>query len=240
MLSVTAFILYAATPAPLSAQVTFPEFPLGALVLDMSANGSVMIGVCDDGYDTTAVFRWTASGGYEIIGSNKIPSEAHISRDRKVILANLPDSKGAKHAAIWSDGRERLLHEFGWAGEAWATNDVGSIIVGQFHPMDQNNRPIDGGASTYLYTAWDGCFEDLRAVDTVHPREKISQPYTVSGDGPVVVGESGWSTKIAMIWTRDTGMMALKLRLAPEPGVGKHCNEHHEELAGCFGSIFPF
>jgi hypothetical protein len=38
-------------------------------------------------------------------------------------------------------------------------------------------------------------------------REYISQPYTVSNDGSVVGGDAGWLDKLAMIWTRETGMI---------------------------------
>jgi hypothetical protein len=70
-----------------------------------------------------------------------------------------------RRGSIWWDGRERLLHAFGWAGEARATNSEGSIIVGQFHPLNQyNDPPTRHGASSYRYTAWDGHFEDLGAV----------------------------------------------------------------------------
>jgi uncharacterized membrane protein len=144
----------------------------------------------------------------------------NISADGKTIVGwdykpgfNPPGPAGiamnGRRGAIWWDGRERLVHAFGWAGEAWATNNVGSIIVGQFHPLDQNNT-LRHGASTYMYTAWDGFFADLGAVPIPiggDQQEYISQPYGVSDDGSVVGGETGRIQKLAMIWTQPTGMM---------------------------------
>jgi uncharacterized membrane protein len=103
------------------------------------------------------------------------------------------------------------MHPFGWAGEAWATNNNGSIIVGQFHPLDAaNSNQLQGGGSTYLWTAWDGNFEDLGAVQVPIGGgigNYVSQPYAVSDDGSVIGGDTGLSEKFAMIWTRPTGMM---------------------------------
>ena len=60
----------------------------------------------------------------------------------------------SRRSAVSGDGKERMIHAFGWAGEAWATNYDGTIIVGQFHPRDQFNHPLtQQGASTYKYTA---------------------------------------------------------------------------------------
>lgn len=319
------------------AQVTFKPFAEFCLVTDMSADGSVAVGAFDDGF-TNDVFRWTASGGIELIGAS--PKQAQyndlsISRDGKTIVGNVPDTQGIFHAAIWQggknwrilgefpgavtsdlgiasiatdvsadgsvivgyafvagsksvaflwdamngmvnlgtfdegdrsdsgpfavsgdgrtivgwdykdrfyppgpggsamgsrrgvvwwDGKERLLHPFGWAGEALATNDVGSIIVGQFHPLDANNNVQ--GASTYLWTAWDGHFEDLGAVPVPiggNQRNYLSQPFAVSNDGAVVGGESGWQEKFAMIWTRQTGMMFVTDFLTMN-GITEHQN----------------
>ena len=80
--------------------------------------------------------------------------------------------------------------------------------------MDQFNNPLtQQGASTYKYTAWDGHFEDLGAVPVPvggEPKDYLSQPYAVSDDGNVVVGESGWIEKFAMIWTPQTFMVSMK------------------------------
>ena len=196
----------------------------------VSADGSVIVG---DAYVSTSkkvAFRWDAQNGMVNLGTfdedpNSDSAVYAVSADGRTVIGwdykpgfSPPGIAGGamngRRGAIWWDGKERMLHAFGWAGEAWATNDVGSIIVGQFHPMDQYNRLYTGqGASTYMYTAWNGYFADLGAVPVppgADPKNYISQPFGVSDDGSVVVGESGWIQKIAMIWMPATGMISMK------------------------------
>jgi probable HAF family extracellular repeat protein len=332
ILLTAAATLLALGPRHASAQPMFREFLEYTLVQDMSADGSVIVGFYDSPTDTTA-FRWTASGGIELIGVPRMFSDVRIARDGKTIIGTVPDSRGCATAAVWQggttwklldsfpgvvpsetnmcsnatavsgdgsvivgaasvsrtkvvafrwdatngmrnlgtfddgdnsvsrpyavsadgrtivgwdykegfrppgaagvamngrrgaiwwDGKQRLVHAFGWAGEAWATNHEGSIIVGQFHPIDQFNNL--SGASTYKYTAWDGHFEDLGAVFVPiggDQRNYISQPFAMSDDGSVIVGEAGWLEKRAMIWTQTTGMVYMSDFLT---GIG--VNDH--------------
>jgi hypothetical protein len=41
-----------------------------------------------------------------------------------------------RQGVIYWNGMERLLHAFGWAGTALATNFNGAIIAGKWHPSD--------------------------------------------------------------------------------------------------------
>ena len=79
----------AATFGPASAQVTFTEFPDYALVNDMSAGGTVMVGVYDDAKAAT-VFRWTAPGGIELEtfddGTNVDSMPIGVSADGRTIV----------------------------------------------------------------------------------------------------------------------------------------------------------
>jgi probable HAF family extracellular repeat protein len=192
----------------------------------VSGDGSVVVGSAHVSLTKAVAFRWDATNGMVNLGTfdegNNSDSVAYgISSDGKLIHGwdykegFSPAGPGGaamngRRGAIWWDGKQRLVHPFGWAGEAWVTNDNGSIIVGQFHPIDANNRAIQGGASTYLWTAWDGHFEDLGAVAIPiggDQRNYISQPFAVSDDASVIGGETGWIDKFAMIWTRETGMI---------------------------------
>jgi probable HAF family extracellular repeat protein len=120
-------------------------------------------------------------------------------------------------------GSERLLHPYGWAGEALATNNVGSIIVGNFPPA--NAYASFGGFTTYMYTAWDGRFEDLGAVwqgpPGMNTLQYQSAPSGVSDDGSVVVGNTGSSQRLAFLWTRATGMVNVQDFLTSN-GVTNH------------------
>jgi uncharacterized membrane protein len=80
------------------------------------------------------------------------------------------------------------------------------------------------GASTYLWTAWDGRFEDLGAVAVPiggDQRNYVSEPHAVSDDGSVIGGDTGVFEKFAMIWTRETGMMSVSDFLTMK-GVTEH------------------
>jgi len=207
----------------------------------VSGDGSVIIGSAYIAQAKIVAFRWDAVHGMVNLGTfdqgSLVDSQAlSISADGRNIvgwdfLNNFaPAGPGgvamnSRRGAIWWDGHERLLHPFGWAGEAWVTNAVGSIIAGQFHPLDANNAPITmHGASTYLWTAWDGHFEDLGAVKIPLGGDQsnyISQPYAMSDDGSVVGGETGRFQKFAMIWTRATGMVYVSDFLTSK-GVTDH------------------
>lgn len=195
----------------------------------VSGDGSVIVGSAYVSLTKAVAFRWDPANGMVNLGTfdegtNSDSVAYGVSADGRMVYGwdykegFSPAGPGGsamngRRGAIWWDGKERLLHPFGWAGEAWATNAVGSIITGQFHPLDANNDPTIGhGASTYLWTAWDGHFEDLGAVSIPiggDQRNYLSQPYAMSDDGSVVGGETGWSDKFGMIWTPATGMMYM-------------------------------
>ena len=195
-----------------------------SIALGVSADGSVIVGQAYISQTKAVTFRWDQANGMVNLGTfdegvNSDSTPTAVSADGRTVIGwdfkqgFLPAGPGGaamngRRGAIWWDGKERLLHPLGWAGEAWATNDVGSIIVGQFHPLDTNNKV--GGASTYMWTAWDGHFADLGAVQVPiggGQSNYVSQPYAVSDDGSVVGGDTGVYEKFAMIWTPETGMM---------------------------------
>jgi probable HAF family extracellular repeat protein len=190
----------------------------------VSADGSVIVGGAYISATKVVAFRWDAVNGMVNLGTfdegaNSDSVAYGVSADGRTVIGwdykqgFSPAGPGGialngRRGAIWWDGKERLLHPLGWAGEAWATNDTGSIIVGQFDPSNTDN--VLEGASTYQWTAWDGNFEDLGTAPAVNPSGRISQPYAMSDDGTVVGGDSGpVNSKFAMIWTEAMGMVAV-------------------------------
>jgi uncharacterized membrane protein len=131
-----------------------------------------------------------------------------------------------RRGVVWWEGQERLINPFGYAGHAAATTYNGSLIVGQWHPT--NNQP-DGLATTYKLGAWDGLLENLGAVrqnPIVDRTQAASEPYAISDDGRVVVGENGsgdvpGQPRQAYIWTPETGMMFVSDYLTSK-GVTTH------------------
>jgi hypothetical protein len=126
-----------------------------------------------------------------------------------------PSVSGMSGVIFWN-GTERLLHAFGMAGEAFATNFNGAVIVGRGHPQGGSYLP-DGtfrvAIATYMYTAWDGRFEDLGAVSLEFPGQPVpdyaSTPTAVSDYGEVVGGTTGITDHLPFIWTRATRMVLL-------------------------------
>ena len=169
-------------------------------------------------------FRWQASTGMVDLGAVQQGGGTDaraISADGNTIIGYespapkstdsfLPSINGNSGAIFWR-GAERLLHAFGRAGEAYATNFNGTVIVGRAHPLYGSYLPsgdfLLGAITTYLYTAWDGRFEDLGAVLMGNKSDYTSTPTAVSDDGQVVGGTSGFSNPLPYLWTRATGMM---------------------------------
>lgn len=211
---------------PFSGAVPNPETHTLSYASGVSGDGTIIVGGVYVSPTKVVAFRWDSTNGMANLGtfdegSNSDSVAYAVSADGNNVIGwdykegFRPPGPGGiamngRRGAIWWDGKERMLHAFGWAGEAWATNDVGSIIVGQFHPLNTNNLKLQGG-TTYRWTAWDGHFEDLGTAPAPiggAQQAQISQPYAVSDDGSVVGGDSGpVNSKGAMIWTYETGMM---------------------------------
>ena len=98
-----------------------------------AANGMVNLGTFDEGTNSDGVVYGVSADGNNAFGWDYKQGFSPPGRPGGIAM-------NGRRGAIWWDGKERLLHPFGWAGEAWATNDVGSIIVGQFHPLNSQPR----------------------------------------------------------------------------------------------------
>ena len=100
---VLATLLAGAISASLSAQVTFRGFGVpNAYINDISADGSVAVGIFVDIVRASTAFRWTSAGGVEEIGG--LMDVVSISRDGKTIVGAALDSQGIGSAAIWLGG----------------------------------------------------------------------------------------------------------------------------------------
>ncbi|HKE24482.1 MAG TPA: hypothetical protein VKB88_19095 [Bryobacteraceae bacterium] len=310
-------------------QAVFQRFGVqDAYLVDMSADGTVAVGVWVSPGTSGRAFRWTAAGGVDDIGGDM--DNVYISRDGKTIVGRAQDSQGIRSAAIWIgetawktlggvphgvpdsravlsaahgvsgdgsvvvgsafvppghfhafrwdtvsgmvdlgslqgddsvawavsadgshivgydfyahnligngrrgvvfwEGLERLLHPFGRAGEAFATNADGSVVVGRFSPGAlvylSSGSVAAPNATAYLYTAWNGQFTDLGAVWNGSPGSNLAeyqaQPYGVSDDGQMVVGYTGKYLRGASLWTQRTGMVRIADYLTSQ-GVTSH------------------
>jgi probable HAF family extracellular repeat protein len=98
-----AILLGALLAVPAPGQVTFTPFgTLDAFINDMSADGSVIVGMWVAQNMSTQAFRWTAAGGVVNIGGDM--NVVRISRDGKTIVGAARDASGIRSAAIWQGG----------------------------------------------------------------------------------------------------------------------------------------
>jgi uncharacterized membrane protein len=199
----------------------------------VSGDGSVVVGQAN--YPTIQqfgsqfrAFRWDAFNGMVDLGALQQGAGTRafaISADGNTIVGYEDPPKGTTYnpsvsgmsGVIFWNGTERLLHAFGMAGEAFATNFTGSIIVGRGHPQGGSYLPngtFRSAITTYMYTVWDGRFEDLGAVLLLVPvpgggTDYASTPTAVSDYGEVVGGTTGVYDRLPFIWTRATAMVLL-------------------------------
>jgi probable HAF family extracellular repeat protein len=180
----------------------------------VSADGSVIVGLAWFTTKFAHPFRWDAKTGMVDLGAlqQRSARASVVSADGNVIAGWDEDPSAYNHnqwrGAMWWQGLERLLHPFGWIGEALGINESGSVIVGTGHPATTGHA--------YRFTAWDGQVEDLGAIErglteAQRQQEDTSIAFGVSDDGTVVVGISGWKSPTdAVIWTPETRMVKLK------------------------------
>lgn len=178
----------------------------------VSRDGKVIVGLSRTTSGKSHAFRWEAATGMVDLGALQGQSSRAnaVSADGEVIVGwdDNPLDSGAppRRGAMWWQGIERLMHPFGWTGEALATNDSGTTIVGYGHPSASRHA--------YLWTAW-GTLEDLGSlrrsiIPSIQEEEDRSVASAVSDNASVVVGLSGYKPPTdAIIWTAETKMVKL-------------------------------
>ena len=179
----------------------------------VNGDGSVIVGLGWVNPTGSHAVKWDAQNGWTDLGSLQGRSSRAngISADGNTIVGWDENPKQETHdywrGAIWWQGLERLMNPYGWIGQSWAANNVGSIIVGRGHPMNTQHA--------YRFTAWDGQVEDLGAIPrgrtpSEREQEDRSIAFAVSDDGNVVLGYSGWQPPTdAFIWTPEAKMMKV-------------------------------
>jgi probable HAF family extracellular repeat protein len=197
----------------------------------VSADGSVIVGAANVANSRTHGFRWDAVNLMVDLGALVRDESSYatgVSANGKAVVGWTRDPSLASRmgdprcGVVFMDGIARLIHPYGWAGEAFASNDVGSTIVGRFPPQTTGTRH---GATTWRWSAWNGVLEDLGAVWQGTPGSNIaeyqSQPTGLSDTGDVVVGVTGSFQRLAYNWTVDTGMVTVADYLTAN-GVASH------------------
>jgi len=203
----------------------------------------VVVGLAYDATMNPIAFRWTSAEGMRRLAVDRPATYSRangISRDGNVIFGWNDESDGYRSGVIWLDGSPVVLHNdgpYGNAfgsppGEAMASNDDGSVVVGIGYWNDQlqseawrwtqatGPQPIglilpatEKPLALPMRQASLGGF--LRSAKWPQPNDweddPVSAAVAVSGDGNVVVGYTGTPINTdAFIWTPATGMILLK------------------------------
>jgi uncharacterized membrane protein len=182
----------------------------------VSNGGRTVVGLGWDGCKASA-FRWRKKTG-KMVSLGTLDGQASrandVSVDGRVIVGWDDSPVGERRGAIWVDGTERLLSPSGLFGSAEAVTADGTVVVGQ------NAGRGDVRKKAYRWTASGGAHL-LGKLSGGGPFS-VASALGVTDDGKVVVGFSGGRRRDAFVWTRATGMIALKPYLKSLGVTGMH------------------
>jgi uncharacterized membrane protein len=167
----------------------------GDVVLEAMSTYALAVAGWENYTNIGEAFVWTPQDGITLIGPGKAFG---INADGTVVVGTDPDIKGFR----WTEatGMVPIGGIFsGGHSEAFAVSNDGSAIAGDAQVADQS--------STYHAIRWDltnaqagtGTITDLGTIATDDPFRTTSKAHDISGDGRVVVGESGISVSSPVI-----------------------------------------
>jgi probable HAF family extracellular repeat protein len=190
----TVWSVWAAVSTSVHGQVSFTPLGLFGGTLsranDVSADGSVVVGVGGDG-----AFRWTAAESLVRPATNA----RAISADGAVIVGAIGSLNGGAEAFRWAvAGTPQGLGDLpggSFLSQAFDVSADGSVIVGV------GTTAVDDEA--FRWTAETG----MVGLGGLPGAEVRSVALGVSADGRVIVGEA--SATQAFRWTAETGMVGL-------------------------------
>lgn len=174
--------------------------PVVVLPLDVSADGSAVVGTVDLGDGRSEAFRWTMAGGMQLLGT--LPEHAGsqasaISADGSVVVGT---STGTSSEAFrWEAD---AMTGLGTPGLAGAVSSDGSVIAG-IHAISPVMR-------SFRWTADEGVI-DLGSV-LINGSPTDLNASGVSGDGSIVIGSvySRFLYPSSFRWTAEAGVESLR------------------------------
>jgi hypothetical protein len=180
------------------------DFDVGG-AFDISADGSVVVGMAWNGCTPTAV-RWTAAGSspLAVLGSRSgggVPTNrASVVSDDGTVIAGFAENGDIDRVpALWSADGGRLLDEtMEVPGEVLSINANGKTVAGI--------RGLDG----FVWTLGTG-FITLPRLDVNLPTDEMF-PNAMSADGQLVFGGIGsafFTLPTAFVWSAADGTRAL-------------------------------
>jgi probable HAF family extracellular repeat protein len=172
-----------------------------SLTYGVSAGGTVVVGYGNTSGNTSRGFRWTRTGGLQVLGA--LPGGSAtlglaVSADGAVCAGQGQSTFGWR-ACRWAGAAAEDLGSLGGGSQANAVNSDGAVVVGW--------AVTATGIHAFRWTSAGG-MQDLGAL----PGALNSYAYAVSGDGSVVVGygeTAGGGSPHAFRWTSVGGMEDL-------------------------------
>lgn len=180
--------------------------------LDLSADGSVIVGISDSGEIGYEAFRWEdgkMEGMGDLEGGFFESGARSVSADGSIVVGQSHSGNGPE-AFRWDGGEMTGLGSLpgdNFWSVAHAVTADGFVIVGASDSKNGNEEAFrwEGGKMEGLGSLAAG--EDF-----------FSQAFATSGDGSMIVGRTGSDDGfVAFLWTREDGMQDLK-----EVLQGKH------------------
>lgn len=181
--------------------------PLGTLIpgaysgaMDVSADGSVVVGYSSSSGDRWEAFHWTAATGMvrlvEPTGP-RVSLARKVSADGSMTLGTVGEDKD--ESVLWKIGEPTIVLAPP-LGNADDFSDGATAFIGTTY------TPLGTDGEAFRWTAAEGLIRlgDLPGGDFA------SDPVGISGDGLVVVGDSpSENGSEAFRWTAATGMVGL-------------------------------
>ena len=175
-------------------------------IFDISSDGAVMVGIGP----TNEAFRWTTTGGAvgigDLPGGYFISFAAAVSADGKVVVGYSGSTAGFEAFRWTATGGMKGLGDLPGGDFYSSAQDVsadGKVVVGY--------GTSSNGTEAFRWTATGGM------VGLGHlPGQVSSEARAVSGNGSVVVGQSGTQ---AFIWDSANGMQSLQEVLSTQYSV---------------------
>jgi hypothetical protein len=206
---------------------------------DLSADGSVVVGLAAVDCSNWYAFRWTARTGMQLLpksSENRVcdfgwgPYECEGSSRANAVSGNgsliggweeVPEAFGFRVGSIWQGNEQMLLRDpagdnavGGWVGEVMGVNSSGSIAVGiNAGPQlkDAYEWTATAGVTSLGHLPGQVCYFDWWSWEEVcEDLETVA--YSVSDDGKVITGSSRLLTAgidNAAIYTPKMGWMLL-------------------------------
>jgi len=172
---------------------------------DISADGEVVVGLCDTPHDYEA-FRWTEAtsmvGLGDLSGGDYKSIAYGVSTDGLCIVGGSKSESNDRYEAFrWTEaeGMVGLGHVGGRDSTARDASGDGSVVVGI-------STTASGDYQAFRWTKQDGMV-GLGALPTGNLE---SSALAVSDDGLVVVGYSGYPTRRAFIWDEHNSIRDLR------------------------------